>query len=531
MSKGLQNKKVIQDKLLQDTPADKKLDRVTLERELWRAADILRGSIDASDYKNYIFGFLFLKRLSDRFEEEAKKILAETGDKVLAYDEPDEHRFYVDEDARWAAIEKLSEGIGEKLNQLCIALEKDNSSLEGVLTSIDFNDARKLGDTKQRDTTLSKLITHFSLLDLRNDNFSEPDLMGRAYEYLMERFADDAGKKGGEFYTPRKVVELVAKLLEPQAGMKIYDPTCGSGGMLIECAELVAEQSGRKVGEPLNLSLYGQEKNVSTWAICRMNMLLHDLPDAKIEKGDTLRNPRFLDNGEIMTFDRVIANPPFSLEAWWDYPKEEKGNKERPAKDPYNRFHYGMPPKSKGDLAFVQHMIASLNDEGRAGVVVPHGVLFRGATEAKIRQGLLDINLFEAVIGLPTNLFYGTGIPAAILLFNRAKKADRNNKVLFIEAGRFYQEGKNQNYLRDEDITRILRAFHTYTNEDKFAKVVSLEDIRANDYNLNISRYLTTSEPEQQIDVAQALRELRELEQKRSEAEATMNRYLKELGL
>ncbi len=495
-------------------------DRLTtaqLERYLWAAADILRGQIDSGDYKNYIFGLLFLKRISDVFVEEAEKLIAEGLSKKVAWSDPDEHQFFVPERARWASIQKHATNIGEALNKACSALEEANSSLEGVLAGIDFNDERRLGDAKNRDAVLSKLVQHFGKLSLKNDDLSEPDMLGRAYEYLIEKFADDAGKKGGEFYTPRKVVQLIVELLAPKPGMRVCDPTCGSGGMLIECAHYVQKRGG----DPRNLTLHGQEKNLGTWGICKMNMLLHGLPDARIEKGDTIRDPRLLQDGELMLYDRVIANPPFSLDAWGIETAEGDG---------YGRFRFGIPPKTKGDLAFVQHMVATLNNKGRLGVVMPHGVLFRGSTEGRIRQAMLEEDLFEAVIGLAPNLFYGTGIPAAILVMNRNKPKGRKGKVLFVDASGELEAGSAQNYLRDPHVTKIVKAFHAYKDAERFARVVPLDEIENNDFNLNISRYVDTSEEEERIDVAQAVAKLRELEEERAAAEAKMNGFLVELG-
>ena len=357
---------------LSDTPDlfPEVLSVAQLEQYLWSAADILRGSIDSSDYKTYIFGLLFLKRLSDRFEEEAEKLIEEGVPADVAWTDPDEHQFFVPDRARWGAIQRTANNIGETLNKACAALEEQNPALEGVLAGIDYNDERRLGDARNRDTVLARLVQHFSQVSLRNDRMAEPDLLGRAYEYLIEQFADDAGKKGGEFYTPRMVVRLIVELLAPTERMRICDPTAGSGGMLIECAHYIE----RRGGNPRNLTLHGQEKNLGTWAICKMNMLLHGLPDARIEKGDTIRDPKLVEEAELLLYDRVIANPPFSLDEW---------GRDMAESDGYGRFRFGVPPKTKGDLAFVQHMVAVLNAAGRLGVVMPHGVLFRGSAEGR----------------------------------------------------------------------------------------------------------------------------------------------------
>ena len=317
--------------------------------------------------------------------------------------------------------------------------------------------------------------------------------MGSAYEYLIKQFADSAGKKGGEFYTPSEVVKLLVSLIKPRAGMKIYDPTVGSGGMLVTTRNYLIDQ-GENAS---NLSLYGQEMNLNTWAICKMNMFLHGVFNADIRRGDTLGDPQHILDGELQVFDRVIANPPFSLKKWG---KVEADN------DPYGRYPYGTPPKDAGDLAFIQHMIASLNADGMMGVVVPHGVLFRGASEKEIRKGVLEHDLLEGVIGLPAGLFYGTGIPAALLIINKKKSSERKNKVFFINGELEYQEGKNQNKLREEDINRILSTFDGYQDEKRYAKVVSIEEIRENDYNLNIRRYADTSPPPEQFDVKAVLK-------------------------
>lgn len=488
-----------------------KLTLQQLESHLWRSADILRGSIDSSDYKNYIFGLLFLKRLNDVFVETATKIQQEEGEDY-GWTDPDEHQFFVPERALWRNIQSQTQDLGDAINKAFEALEEANSSLEGVLAPIDFNDKERLSDQ-----LIQQLIQHFSALDLSNGNLSEPDMLGRAYEYLIKMFADDAGKKGGEFYTPSKVVELIVKLIKPEEGMRVCDPTAGSGGMLIQSVDYVKSQGGN----PKNITLHGQEKNLNTWAICKMNLLLHGLSDHDIKKGDTIRDPKLLDDGELILYDRVIANPPFSLKNW---------GREAAEADAHGRFRFGIPPKDKGDLAFVQHMVATLNHQGKAGVVMPHGILFRGGAEGKIRQGLLEEDLIEAVIGLPSNLFYGTGIPASILILNRNKPAERKGKVFFLHGANDYQEGKNQNFLRDEDIEKIVHAYDAWEDMDKYCRVVDREEIKANDWNLNIARYVDTTEEEEPIDVEAALAQLRQLEKERAEVETVMNGYLKELG-
>jgi type I restriction enzyme M protein len=490
-----------------------KLTQQQLETHLWKAADILRGSIDSSDYKNYIFGLLFLKRLNDVFEEEAEKIEQETGSRKAAWEDQDEHEFFVPPRARWEQLRKTTSDIGAVINKANEALEEQNPALEGVLAVTDFNRKDVLSDH-----VLSRLLIHFSAYRLRNSDLSEPDLLGRAYEYLIKQFADDAGKKGGEFYTPQKVVQLIVGLLEPAEKMRVCDPCCGSGGMLIETARYL--RSNRK--NERNLSLFGQEQNRSTWAICRMNLLLHGIMDARIEHGDTLLNPKLLEGGHLMAFDRVIANPMWNQSQW--------ARETLSVSDPFNRFDFGLPPQKTADWAWIQHMFATLKDNGKLGIVLDNGVLFRGGQEGAIRQKFVEADWIEAVIALPSNLFYNTPSPGCILVINRAKPARRKGKVLFIYAANDFEEGKAQNFLRDDDLKTVRRAFDGFKDVEKYAKVATLKEIKGNEFNLNVTRYVDVTEPEPKIDVRKALVELKASEQQRKETEKQLSDYLKVLG-
>lgn len=502
-----------------------------IERVLWRACDSFRGKIDSSRYKDYILTMLFVKYLSDANREKRDYYIEQyAGDEKRVDRAMSRETFVLDKDATFDYLydNRNDLDIGQKINMALKKIEDHNSGkLSDVFRAIDFNSTVDFGEKKEKNATLKNLLEDFHDLDLRTKSLESNDVIGDAYEYMIANFASDAGKKGGEFFTPSQVSKLVAKLVEPKENDRIYDGTCGSGGLLLKAYE---EASTEKV------AIYGQEKNMQTWALCTMNMFLHNIDDAKIWQGDTLANPKNIEDDMLMKFQCIVANPPFSLDKWDSGFLAEATDEKKKAKmtselDIYRRFDWGVPPSSKGDYAFVLHMLHSLDEKhGRMAVVLPHGVLFRGASEGKIRKEIIERNLLDAVIGLPANLFYGTSIPACILVF---KKGRTHKDVLFIDASGEdnFEKGKNQNILRDTDIARIMDTYKKYDFVDKYAYKATRDEIRENEYNLNIPRYVDTFEEEEMIDIDEVRANIAKTEKELKEVQEQMEKYLRELGL
>ncbi|MEH8141844.1 type I restriction-modification system subunit M [Aeromonas veronii] len=495
-----------------------------INKALWSACDTFRGTVSPDTYKDFVLTMLFLKYISDVWQDHYDGYKAEYGDEPELIEEMlKNERFVLPKQASFYSLfeRRFEPGNGERIDQALHAIEEANGTKlkdagKSVFQDISFNTDR-LGEEKQKNTILRHLMEDFAKdeLNLKPSRVGTLDVIGNAYEYLIKNFAASGGQKAGEFYTPPEVSDLIAELLEPMPGDTICDPACGSGSLLMKCGRKVVANHGEK-----HYALYGQEAIGSTWSLAKMNMFLHGEDNHKIEWGDTIRNPKLLDkNGDLMRFDIVTANPPFSLDKWG---YEEAGN------DKFGRFKRGLPPKTKGDYAFILHMIETLKPKtGRMGVVVPHGVLFRGSSEGKIRQQLIDENLLDAVIGLPEKLFYGTGIPAAILIFKKQKVDDN---VLFIDASREFKAGKNQNLLSADNIAKIVATYRNGGNVDKYAYLASLKEIKENDYNLNIPRYVDTFEEEEEIDLLAVRAEREKLKTQLAELEIEMANYLEELG-
>lgn len=491
-------------------------DARSLESTLFDAANILRGPVDASDFKAYVFPLLFLKRISDVYDEERATALEESGGDQEYADLPEQHRFQVPEGAHWADLRARSTNVGQAIQRAMREIEKANpTTLYGI-----FGDVQWTNKARLSDELLVDLIDHFSRLDLRNRAVPN-DVLGQAYEYLIKKFADLTNRKAGEFYTPRPIVELMVRMLAPKAGETVYDPACGTGGMLLETVHQVREAGG---DERLMLGhLFGQEKNLTTAAIARMNLFLHGAEDFQIVRGDTLRDPAFRSGDRLATFDCVIANPPFSLSAWGE---------DAWASDPWGRNLAGTPPKKYGDWAWVQHMITSMAPAtGRVAVVLPHGALFRMGAEGKIRTKVLDLDLIEAVIGLGPNLFYGTGLAACILVARRRKTPERAGKVLLVDGSDLFRKGRNQNTLEPEHVTTILTAFEAFIDEEGRSRVVSLDEIRDQGGNLNLAGYVTKPDDTEIPTVAEATAALKQSLEEAWAAEDRLNQLLAERGI
>lgn len=489
----------------------------------WAACDSFRGAVDPAQYKDYILAMLFVKYISDLWNDHVETYRKQFGgDDARIRRRLERERFILPEGTSFYDLyEARNEAnIGELIN---VALEKiedqNRSKLEGVFRNIDFNSEANLGRPKDRNRRLKNMLEDFAkpALDLRPSRVTE-DIIGECYIYLISRFASDAGKKAGEFYTPAAVSRLLAKLAAPKPGNTICDPACGSGSLLIRAAEEVGSD---------NFALYGQEVNGATWALARMNMFLHSKDAARIDWCDTLNSPTLIEGDHLMRFDVVVANPPFSLDKW---------GAENAASDQYNRFWRGIPPKSKGDYGFLTHMIEiAKRQSGRVAVIVPHGVLFRGGAEGTIRKALIEENLLDAVVGLPANLFTTTGIPVAILIFDRSREQGGENEarkdVLFIDASKDFTPGKTQNVMEEAHVARVLDTYGQRAGIARYSHRADVAEITENDFNLNIPRYVDTFEAEEEIDVAALQRDIVRIEGELVEVRVKMAGYLKELGV
>lgn len=486
-----------------------KLTLSQLEQYLSKAAWILKGPVDASDFKVYIFPLLFFKRISDVYDEEYRVALEESGGDEEYASMPEMHRFEIPTGCHWRDVRETTTNVGITIEDALRGIEQANQEyLYGI-----FGDAQWSNKNKLSDELLINLVEHFSQHTLGNQNVA-PDMLGNAYEYLIKHFADLTNKKAGEFYTPRSVVHLLGMILDPHEGETIYDPACGTGGMLLECVDHLKDNKE----DYRTLKLFGQEKNLTSSSIARMNMFLHGIEDFEILRGDTLRHPAFFEADGLKTFDCVIANPPFSLKDW---------GSENWANDPYGRNIAGVPPKGNGDMAWVQHMVKSMNSTGRMTVVLPHGALFRKAAEGKIRKQLLEQDMLEAVIGLGPNVFYGTQLAACVMVFKQNKPADKKGKVMFIDASDQIRVGRAQNFLEPKHVNQIYDWYHNYQDVENYVKVVSKADLEENDYNLNIPLYVEKIIEDNLPSVEEAMADLKQAWQESLEAEEEFKKVLK----
>jgi len=483
-----------------------------LEQYLSKAAWILKGPVDASDFKVYIFPLLFFKRISDIYDEEYQMALQESEGDIEYATLPEFHRFIIPPDCHWNDVREQTSNIGLAIEKALRGIEQANQEfLYGI-----FGDAQWSNKNKLSDRLLIDLIEHFSQYNLSNSNV-DSDLLGNSYEYLIKHFADLTNKKAGEFYTPRSVVHLLGLILDPHEGETIYDPACGTGGMLLECVDHLKHNNE----DYRTLKLFGQEKNLTSSSISRMNMFLHGIEDFQIYRGDTLRNPAFFEADGLKTFDCVIANPPFSLQDW---------GAENWANDPFGRNIAGVPPKGNGDMAWVQHMIKSMNSTGRMTVVLPHGALFRKGAEGRIREELIKQDLLEAVIGLGPNIFYGTQLAACVMVFKQNKEEHKKEKVLFIDASDQVRVGRAQNYLEPNHVQQIYSWFQGYKDVENHVKVAAIDELKENDYNLNIPLYVEKIIEDNLPSVDEALADLKTAWEASLEAEkkfkSILNKYI-----
>jgi type I restriction enzyme M protein len=498
-----------------------RITQAELNKVLWAAADSSRSSVDAGIYKDYALTMLFFKYLSDKSKAEHDVLKERFGDdeaRIAA--KMSTSRFYLPPDTSFDYIytQKEEDNIGDLINIALRKIEDHNKAKLGGVFNVDFNSESILGKVAQRNKMLRHLIEDFHKINLSDIG---EDIIGNSYMYLIEKFGADAGKKAGEFFTVTSVARLVARLARPRPGDRIADPAVGSGGLLLLAGEEVRKQGSN------NFALYGQEATGSTYQLARMNMFLHGMDSAHIEWGDTLNGPLLLENDGLMKFDVTVANPPFSLKKW---------GAENAENDVYKRFWRGIPPKDKGDYAFITHMVETLKPKtGRMAVIVPHGVLFRGGAEGKIRTALIEENIIDAVIGLPAGLFQTTGIPVAVLVIDRAREvggARQNDKdILFIEASKQFKPGKAQNTLTEENADKIVQTFIDRKDIEKFAHIAAPAEIKENDFNLNITRYVDTFEEEEEIDISATIREIEALNPQLEKLESQMKDYLEQLGI